>query len=232
MIRLENITKRYRDRAALNHVNVTVGERRICGLWGRNGAGKTTLLRVAAGLLTPDEGTVRVLETDPAKDWKIRREIGIAEEGEAYFPELSVDEFLWWIGKLRACEGATCQEQTLKYTRQLGIEDRRHHAIGSLSHGMRRKVTLAGAMMGQPRLLILDEPTNALDVDSIRALCRLLNEHRTSGGSALLASHDALFMRAVCDDVVEMEQGTVVQTEKAADSNLLDRVLGYLQENR
>jgi len=229
MIQLQNITQRYGQRVALSDITLSIAERQICGLWGRNGAGKTTLLRITAGLLKPDSGTALVLGKDPAADWKIRREIGISEEGEAYFPELTIDEFLWWVCKLRGCDRAAAAEQMKYFAQALSLDDRLDQTIASLSHGMRRKTGLAAAFLGRPHLLILDEPTNGLDVDSIQSLCRILAEHRDRGGAALIATHDALFLRATCSKVFELERGVLTRSGDVEGSDLLKRVLAHLQ---
>ena len=91
MIKLENIVKRFDDCMALNRVSLDMHQGKIYGLWGRNGAGKTTLLRIISGILSPEEGTVRVLDKNPVKEWRLRRQMGIVEDDDAYFPELTVN---------------------------------------------------------------------------------------------------------------------------------------------
>lgn len=209
MIQLDGIGKVFGTCIALDGVTLTMHRERIYGLWGRNGAGKTTLMRIIAGTLPPDHGVVRVLGKDPTKKWSVRRRIGIVEDGDAYFPELTADEFLWWVGRLRNLADDECEEQIQTLTRVLYLEERADSLIGSLSHGMRRKVAIAGAFMGKPELVMLDEPTSGLDVDSLRALCGMLEEHRRNGGTAVLACHVSAFIKSVCSDVAVLQDGTV-----------------------
>ena len=210
MIKLENIVKRFGDCMALNQVSLDMHQGKIYGLWGRNGAGKTTLLRVISGILSPEEGTVRVLDKDPAKEWRVRRQMGIVEDDDAYFPELTAVEFLWWVARLRNLTDEQSNNEIEQLLRVFYIDKRAHDLIGSLSHGMRRKVLIASAFIGQPKLIMLDEPTNGLDVDSLDALCKLLEDHRQKQGAAIVACHDSHFIKKVCSDVITLEDGKII----------------------
>jgi len=211
MITLENIIKRFDACVALDRVSLRMQQGEIYGLWGRNGAGKTTLLRIISGILPPEEGTVRVFDKNPVKEWRVRRQMGIVEDDDAYFPELTVVEFLWWVARLRNLTDTECAVQTEYLSHCFYIDKRLDDFIGSLSHGMRRKVLIASAFLGQPKIMLLDEPTNGLDVDSLDALCRLLQEHRQNSGIAILACHDSQFIARVCSEVVTMENGKVIR---------------------
>ncbi len=211
MIRLENIKKRYERCVALDQISLNLEYGKAYGLWGRNGAGKTTLIRIVLGVLSPDHGTVRVFGNDPKREWSVRREIGIVSDEDEYFPELTVEEFLWWVGKLRSIRDSLYEEQIERYTQAFYIDEHRNHLISSLSHGTRRKVSVISAFIGEPKLIVMDEPVNGLDIDSIEALCSLLRKHREKGGAALIACHDATFMKEVCTDIIEIDKGKIVQ---------------------
>ena len=211
MIQLENIKKQYDQCVALDQISLHLAYGKVYGLWGRNGAGKTTLIRIILGVLSPDHGTVRVFGNDPKKDWSVRREIGIVGDEDEHFPELTVEEFLWWVGRLRSNKDGTYQEQIERYTRAFYIDEHRNHLIGSLSHGTRRKVSVIGAFIGAPKLIIMDEPLNGLDIDSIEALCGSLRKHREEGGAALVACHNSTFIKDVCTDIIEIDKGRIVR---------------------
>jgi ABC-2 type transport system ATP-binding protein len=211
MIQLENIRKQFDQCVALNDIGLDLEIGKTYGLWGRNGAGKTTLIRIILGVLSPDHGTVRVFDNDPKRDWSIRREIGIVTDEDAYFPELTVEEFLWWVGKLRSVKEDMLEEQIERYTNAFNIDEHRHHFIGSLSHGTRRKVSVIGAFIGMPNLIVMDEPLNGLDIDSIEILCHLLKKHKEEGGTALIACHDSMFVREVCTDMIEIDKGKILR---------------------
>jgi len=211
MIQLENIKKQYGQCVALDQISLDLEYGKVYGLWGRNGAGKTTLLRIILGVLSPDNGTVRVFGNDPKKEWSVRRKIGIVSDEDQYFPELTVEEFLWWVGKLRSIKDSVYEKQIERYTHAFFINEHRNHLISSLSHGTRRKVSVVSAFIGEPKLIVMDEPINGLDIDSIEALCSLLKKHREEGGAALIACHDATFIKEVCTDIIEIDKGKIVQ---------------------
>lgn len=211
MIQLENIRKQYERCVALDQISLNLKYGKAYGLWGRNGAGKTTLIRIVLGVLTPDHGIVHVFGNDPKREWSVRREIGIVSDEDEYFPELTVEEFLWWVGKLRSIKDSLYQEQIRRYTQAFYIDEHRNHLISSLSHGTRRKVSVISAFIGKPKLIVMDEPINGLDIDSIEALCGLLRKHREEGGAALIACHDAAFMKEVCTDIIEIDKGRIIR---------------------
>jgi len=210
MVNLRDVSKRFGKCTALWPTAFNMAEGRVYGLWGRNGAGKTTMIRLIAGLLAPDEGHVEVLGRDPAKDWRIRRQIGLVEDGDAYFPELTVDEFLWWVGRLRSVDDDVCDSLIKAIAARLYLKEQLADEMGSLSHGMRRKTLLASAFIGRPKVILLDEPTTGLDVDSVDSLACLLEEHRGEGGTAVIACHDQGFVEKVCSDVIELDSGKIV----------------------
>ena len=210
MIHLSDLTKRFGKCIALSDLSFRMTEGRIYGISGRNGAGKTTMLRIISGLLLPDSGSVEVLGKDPAKDWSIRKQIGILEDGDAYFPELTASEFLWWVGRLRSLNDQQCEECIESLTQAFYLENRRDDLVESLSHGMRRKVLLASVFVASPKLLLLDEPTTGLDTDSVAALSKMLHKHRLQSGTAVIACHDRTFLESVCSDLINLEQGRMI----------------------
>jgi len=183
---------------------------RAYSLWGRNGAGKTTLIRLIAGLLAPDQGRVEVLGRDPAHDWRIRREIGLVEDQDSCFPELTAEEFLWWVGRLRGLGEDACEEEIRVLAGKFYLQERISDQVSCLSYGMRRKTLLASAFVAAPKVVLIDEPTTGVDVDSLESLIGLLEEHQRRGGVAVIACHDRGFRDRVCSDVIELEGGRLV----------------------
>jgi len=137
--------------------------------------------------------------------------MGIVTDQDDYFPELTVEEFLWWVGKLRSVKEGVLEEQIERYIRAFYIDEHRNHLISSLSHGTRRKVSVISAFIGAPKLIVMDEPLNGLDIDSIEALCNALKKHRENGRAAVVACHDAAFIREVCTDVIEIDKGKIIR---------------------
>lgn len=213
MVELENIVKRFGECVALNHVTLQAQTGRIYGLWGKNGAGKTTLLRIICGISACDQGRVRVLGVNPQKQPQVRRQIGIVDDEDTYFPELTAREFLWWIGRLRRLTEQHCHAEIERWGNLFYIDQQLDHLTCSLSHGMRRKVALTAALIGEPELLLFDEPTNGLDVDAVDALCTILKKHRQKNGAAIVACHDLAFMHRICTDFITLQNGSIVKRE-------------------
>lgn len=213
MICLEHVRKQFGQNVVLADVSLVTEYGKAYALQGKNGAGKTTLIRIALGLMLSDRGVVRVFDEDPRSNWAIRREIGIVSDEDAYFPELTVEEYLWWVGRLRFIDNNICEKQIDAYTRVFCVDDRRDHLISSLSHGMRRKVLIMSAFIGGPKLIVMDEPTNGLDADSLGVLRDLLRDHAKKGNTAVISCHDMVFAKTACTNLIMLERGKVMQSD-------------------
>ena len=165
---------------------------------------------MVTGILTPNEGTITINDKNPNKDWKVKRELGIVEDSDEGIPELTIREFLEWIGQLRSLANNSCASQIENLSESFFLKQQLDHFIGSLSHGMKRKVAITGAFIGEPKTIILDEPTNGLDIDSVENLETLIQNHRKKGGSVLIACHDRHFLKNTCTHIVELDKGTLV----------------------
>jgi ABC-2 type transport system ATP-binding protein len=164
VVTLEGLSKRYGAHLAVDDVSFEVGQREIVGLLGPNGSGKTTILRVLTGYLRPSAGTVRVAGFDVVREGRAaRRRIGYVPEDAPLYPQMRVNEFLAFMGRLRGVEGETLQAALALARQRLGLEDVGEVIIGRLSRGYRQRVSLAQAVLHEPDLLVLDEPTNGLD---------------------------------------------------------------------
>lgn len=209
MVELRKISKAFNEQVVLDQINLDLAPHHIYGLRGRNGAGKTTLMNIILGIHPPDEGTVRVFGKDPIQDWQIRRSIGTLQEEDAYFPELTAAEFLWWVGRLRGMKDTESDQQMKALAERFYLSPRLNHLMKSLSYGMIRKVLLSAAFMGDPPILLLDEPSNGLDTDSVESLCALLAQHQRNGGTALIVSHHPPLFQKICTDVMILADGKV-----------------------
>jgi ABC-type multidrug transport system ATPase subunit len=208
VINLVGICKSFGPRCVLRDVSLSFEPGRAYGLCGKNGSGKTTLLRIVSGMTAPDRGTVRVLDQDPAVAWSVRRHMGIVEDADVYFPELTVREFLWWVSRIRLCDGLPVEQAIDSLLERINLADRAEELVGALSHGMRRRVYLASAFVGRPPILLLDEPTVGLDHDSLDILVGLILDHRREG-LVVCASHDRDFVARACTDVLTLQEGGV-----------------------
>ena len=210
MIEARGITRRYGRLTAVRNLDLEVPAGVVCGLLGPNGAGKTTTIRMVTGMLPPDEGTLEVAGHPMPRD---RRQavarLGYLPESAPSHPEMRVVEYLRFRGDLIGLDRAERQRSVsaaLEACDLVGVERR---LIGQLSKGFRQRVGLAAALLGDPELLVLDEPTVGLDprqLRDFRALIRKLAEERT----ILISSHIMQEIEAVADRVVLMHQGRKV----------------------
>ena len=207
----DGVVKRYRSNTVLDHVDLRAGPG-ITGLLGPNGAGKTTLLRTLATVLRPDEGRIRVFGLDPAdaaQRREIRRRLGYQPQEPGFFQNFTVVAFLDYVAILKELAGRDVRRREVRRVVDLvdlgAVANRR---IRKLSGGMRRRVALAQALLGQPQLLILDEPTAGLDPEQ-RLRFREVVSQVAAEHTVLLSTHQTDDVAAVCDRVVVLHEGRV-----------------------
>lgn len=211
MIEVTNLSKRFGETVALDALSFGSNDGHITGLLGPNGAGKTTAMRILYGLLKADEGTVTIDGIDVGTH-KIEagRRLGALPDIQGLYPRLTARENIHYFGRLHGI----AESQLLRRTDELidrfdmaSIADR--HAQG-FSHGERMKTSLARALVHEPRNVLLDEPTNGLDVPSVRALREIILELRRDGRCVILSSHVMQEVSALCDDIVIVAHGRAV----------------------
>ena len=217
-VRLAGVVKRYGRRTVLDGVTLDVPEG-ITGLVGPNGAGKTTLLRVLLGLVRRSAGSVSVLGRDPAREPRaVRAAVGVVPEDDCTVPGLSGVEMVAFAARLSglpAVEGLRRAHEVLDWC-DAGQE--RYRAVETMSIGMRQKVACAAAIVHDPRLVILDEPTNGLDPPERRAMLgRLVALARDHGKVVLVATHVLRDVEAICDRVIGLVGGRVRLAGTIAD---------------
>lgn len=209
-IEAEGLSKRFGRVEAVRDVSFRVPDRCVCGLLGPNGAGKTTTIRMLAGLLVADEGELRVAGTDMAKDPdRARGRIGYLPESAPVHGELRTSELLRYRAELIGLVGRPAREAIDRAVAACELEPIVGRLVGALSKGYRQRVGLAAAILGDPRLVILDEPSVGLDPHQLlafRALLRTLGRDRT----VLLSSHILAEIEAVCDRAILIAGGRLV----------------------
>ena len=215
MIVVEGLRVSFGRTVALDGIELTL-EEGITGLFGPNGSGKSTLLRAVAGLVRPSRGSitfegVRVAPTQ--ENW--RRLVGYAGHESGLYPNLTVTENLELFGKLYGSDAA----RPKRLLAQLGLEDRSKTLAGELSAGLKRRAAVARALVGEPRLLLLDEPYANLDDDSAALVTEALVTWREPGRSALIATHGARKLKAFADGGVILRRGRVVTHGRYRDSS-------------
>ena len=207
MIEVSHLTKQYGKRLAVDDVSFTVADGQICGLLGPNGAGKSTIMNILTGYLSATSGQVTVAghplpeEADAAKAC-----VGYLPEQPPLYPEMTVQEYLTFAAELKGVKKAERKEQVCRAARRTGLEAVLPRLIRSLSKGYKQRVGIAQALLGSPRLIILDEPTVGLDpaqVIEIRKLIRELGRAHT----VILSSHILSEVQAVCQQILILSKG-------------------------
>ena len=228
MIEVSHLTKKYGHRLAVEDVSFAVADGGICGLLGPNGAGKSTIMNILTGYLSATSGQVTVAghplpeEADAAKKC-----VGYLPEQPPLYPEMTVQEYLDFAAELKGVKKAERKEQVRSAARRTGLEKVLSRLIRSLSKGYRQRVGIAQALLGSPKLIILDEPTVGLDpaqVIEIRKLIRELGQAHT----VILSSHILSEVQAVCQQVLILSKGRLAASgslqELTADSRSLEEV--------
>jgi sodium transport system ATP-binding protein len=215
MLEVEDLHKRFRaggrDIVAVDGVSFRAEDGLITGLLGPNGAGKTTTLRMLYTLMQPDRGRVLVDGIDAAKDpATVRRRLGVLPDARGLYRRLSARENIAYFGRLHGLDEAQIAARTARIVDALGMQDFIDRRTEGFSQGQRTKTAIARALVHDPRNVVLDEPTNGLDVMTTRALRRFLRELRAEGRCVLLSSHVMQEVAALCDRIVVIAHGRVV----------------------
>jgi ABC-2 type transport system ATP-binding protein len=224
MIKVEGLTKRYARTVAVNNVSFEVGKGQIVGFLGPNGAGKTTTMRVLTGFLPPTEGRAEVAGFDVTEQpIEVKKRIGYLPETPPLYPEMEVIEYLHFVGRLKGVPGADLARRADEVSERCRISDVRTRLISKLSKGYRQRVGLAQAIIHNPDVLVLDEPTAGLDPKQIietRSLIKeLAGEH-----TIILSTHILPEVEQVCEKVIIINRGQVVATDTVG--NLTSRMRG------
>jgi ABC-2 type transport system ATP-binding protein len=214
MIKVENLVKTYSGYTALQGISFEVKKGEIVGFLGPNGAGKTTTMRILSCYLPPTSGKVEVAGFDVLqKPLEVKKRVGYMPENVPLYTDLRVNEYLRYRAKLKGIRGSMLNERVQSVLKLCHIEDVASSMIGNLSKGYRQRVGLADALVHDPELLILDEPTIGLDpnqIRSVRELIRSLGQHHT----IILSSHILSEVEAVCSRVLIINKGKI----EAADT--------------
>ncbi len=211
MIEANDLTKSFGATKALDGLSFSSRDGRVTGLLGPNGAGKTTALRILYGLLNADSGTVTVDGADTVRDsLDAKRRLGALPDIQGLYQRLTARENIHYFGRLHGLEENLLKERTNELIERLdmgSIADRR--TLG-FSHGERMKTSLARALVHNPQNILLDEPTNGLDVPSVRALREMIAGLRAEGRAVIFSSHVMQEVAALCDDIIIVARGKAV----------------------
>lgn len=215
MIEVTNLSKSYGPYLAIDDLTFRAREGEILGFLGPNGAGKTTTMRILAGYMPPSSGEARVAGFDVIDEsLEVRKRIGYLPENVPLYPEMTVAEYFEYMGALRGV--SDLDERVASVAEQVHLEDSIDRFIGNLSKGMRQRVGLGQALIHQPQVLILDEPTIGLDpgqIIEVRNLIKSLKRDRT----VLLSTHILSEAQQVCDRVLIINNGRIVAEDSPAN---------------
>lgn len=210
MIKVTDLSKRFGKVQAVERVSFTAPDGRITGLLGPNGAGKSTTLRMLATLLRPDSGDAMVDGQSALRNpIEVRRRLGVLSHASGLYPQLTARENIMYFAELHGMNRSTAKARIEELARLLELSEFLDRKAKGFSQGQRLKTALARALVHSPKNLILDEPTNGLDVMAVRNLRALLHRLREQGHCILFSSHVMQEVALLCDEVVVIAQGRV-----------------------
>ena len=225
MIEVKNITKKYGSFTAVDNISFKIEEGEIIGLLGPNGAGKSTTMNMITGYIEPTKGEIIINGYDISrKPRKAKSQIGYMPEGVPLYSDLTVKEFVTYMAELKKVDRKTRKEKVEKIIEQTGLKDVEKKLTRNLSRGYKQRVSMAGALVGEPKILILDEPTVGLDpkqITEIRSLIKELGKTHT----IILSSHILSEVSQICNKVIIINKGKIVaidtpeNLEKKVESN-------------
>jgi ABC-2 type transport system ATP-binding protein len=214
VLTLENVRKTYRRGAdtvaAVDGLSLTVERGEVLGLLGPNGAGKSTTVNLAIGLLSPDSGRVAVEGSGSPTDPAVRRRLGVAPQALALYDLLSGEENVRFIGELYGLTGARLQESVHKALEFVGLLDRRRSQAGTYSGGMKRRLNLAAALVHDPELLLLDEPTVGVDPQSRNQIFDNILTLKRLGRTIIYTTHYMEEAERLCDRSAVIDRGRLL----------------------
>jgi len=209
-IKIQNLTKVYGQQKALNNIGFEISKGEIVGFLGPNGAGKSTTMKILSGYLKPTGGTATLNGVDVDTESKeIKKHIGYLPEHNPLYLDMYVEEFLNFVGSLYGFSKSQLKERTEEIIKKVGLGPEKHKKIAQLSKGYRQRVGLAQALIHNPDVLILDEPTTGLDPNQlveIRELIKQVGKDKT----VILSTHIMQEVEAICDRVIIINHGEIV----------------------
>lgn len=210
MIEVKNVVKKYGDFTVVENINFNIKEGEIVGLLGPNGAGKSTTMNMLTGFIEPTEGEIIINGYDiTKKSQKAKKQIGYMPEGVPLYNDLTVKEFVSYMADLKMISKRDKKENIRKVIEQTNLSDVQNKLIRNLSRGYKQRVSMAGALVGAPKILILDEPTVGLDpkqITEIRTLIKSLGKSHT----IILSSHILSEVSQICEKVIIINKGKII----------------------
>ena len=213
MIEVKNVTKKYGKVVAVDKISFTINDGEIIGLLGPNGAGKSTTMNMITGYIEPTEGTIVIDGYDISKKpKKAKKEIGYMPEGVPLYTDMTVKEFVTYMAEIKKVDRKTRKEKVEKIIEETGLKDVEKKLTRNLSRGYKQRVSMAGALVGEPKILILDEPTVGLDPKQITEIRNLIKELGKTH-TIILSSHILSEVSQICQKVIIINKGKIVAVD-------------------
>jgi len=229
-IQVENLTKRFGDIVAVNHVSFEVKKGEIFGFLGPNGAGKTTTIRILTGILKPDGGKALVAGYDVLEEpVKVKQCIGVVPEVSNAYVDLSAWNNLMLIGELYGVPKKERVERATKLLKEFGLYQARNRLVRGFSKGMRQKLLLCMALINEPEILFLDEPTSGLDVESARLLREKIQEYNSEGRTIFLSTHNMEEANRLCHRIAIINHGEIATIDTPENLRTQSMELQYIE---
>jgi ABC-2 type transport system ATP-binding protein len=211
LIETRRLTKQFGDLVAVNDVTLHVGAGEILALLGPNGAGKTTTIRMLASILRPTQGWVRVAGFDTAKDAaEVRRRVGLLTEHHGLYTRMKSKEYLAYFSEIYSLEKQFAAERAVELLDRFGLADAMDQRLGQYSKGMRQKLAMARALLHDPEVLLLDEPTSAMDPESARLVRESILGLRSGNRAIVVCTHNLHEAEALADRIAIIRRGGIV----------------------
>ena len=213
MIEVKNVTKKYGKVVAVDNINFTINDGEIIGLLGPNGAGKSTTMNMITGYIEPTEGTIVIDGYDISKKpRKAKREIGYMPEGVPLYTDMTGKEVVTYMAEIKKVDRKTRKEKIEKIIEETGLKDVEKKLTRNLSRGYKQRVSMAGALVGEPKILILDEPTVGLDPKQITEIRNLIKELGKTH-TVILSSHILSEVSQICQKVIIINKGKIIAVD-------------------
>lgn len=228
IIQIENLCKRYATTDAVKGVSMNVPRGSCFGLLGPNGAGKSTLIKMIYGAISRTSGHIQVLNLDPQRDYhKLRRRLGVVTQDNSLDDEMTVEENMLLFAGLQRLEKVAAKKRVTELLEFMGLAHKAGERIQDLSGGMKRRLVFVRALLVQPELLILDEPTTGLDPAVRHLIWDKIESLKATGTTILLTTHYLEEAQHLCDEIVIVDQGTI-KSSGSPKKLIADQKLGYV----
>lgn len=231
-IEIEDLAKNYGEVNAVNHINLKVRKREIFGFLGPNGAGKTTTIRILTGLIKPDGGTATIMGFNIlTQSLRVKQIISVVPETANAYIDLTAWQNLMLIGELYGVPNKERRQRTEHLLKEFGLYERRNQRVRGFSKGMKQKIVLCMALLTEPQVLFLDEPTAGLDVESARLIRDIIRQYNRDGTTVFLSTHNMEEANQLCDRIAIINHGKIAAIDNPENLRMKSSSLKSVEVN-